>query len=132
MLVKVWDQVITLSILCNVIQLKRHITDAANFFLARNFTISGYNNQANSQSNPFFLESRQSELPRRSIPFYKIMASKPKPFTVVIEGNIGSGKTTVLNYFNKFHEVEVLQEPVDKWRNVQGHNLLVSNSSFEI
>ena len=112
--------------------MKRHITDAANFFLARNFTISGYNNQANSQSNPFFLESRQSELPRRSIPFYKIMAGKTKPFTVVIEGNIGSGKTTVLNYFNKFHEVEVLQEPVDKWRNVQGHNLLVSNSSFEI
>ena len=60
------------------------------------------------------------------------MAGKTKPFTVVIEGNIGSGKTTVLNYFNKFHEVEVLQEPVDKWRNVQGHNLLVSNSSFEI
>lgn len=48
-----------------------------------------------------------------------------KPFTVVVEGNIGSGKTTFLNHFNKFTDVEVLQEPVDKWRNVQGHNLLV-------
>lgn len=53
------------------------------------------------------------------------METQKKPFTVVIEGNIGSGKTTFLNYFNKFHDVEVLQEPVEKWRNVQGHNLLV-------
>ena len=51
-----------------------------------------------------------------------------KPFTVIVEGNIGSGKTTFLNHFAKFKDVEVLQEPVNKWRNVQGHNLLVSNA----
>ena len=48
-----------------------------------------------------------------------------RPFTVVVEGNIGSGKTTFLQHFNKFsEEVETLAEPVDKWRNANGHNLL--------
>eukprot|EP00092_Neocalanus_flemingeri_P083752 GFUD01105131.1.p1 GENE.GFUD01105131.1~~GFUD01105131.1.p1 ORF type:complete len:320 (+),score=110.35 GFUD01105131.1:87-962(+) len=48
-----------------------------------------------------------------------------RPFTVLVEGNIGSGKTTFLDHFNKFsEEVEILVEPVDKWRNARGHNLL--------
>ena len=48
-----------------------------------------------------------------------------KPFTVLVEGNIGSGKTTFLEHFNKFSEdVEILAEPVEKWRNANGHNLL--------
>ena len=46
-------------------------------------------------------------------------------FTVCVEGNIGSGKTTLLDYFSKFRDVEVFPEPVDKWRNVKGLNLLV-------
>jgi len=50
---------------------------------------------------------------------------KTRPFTVVVEGNIGSGKTTFLEHFKKFSdEVEILAEPVDKWRDVKGHNLL--------
>ena len=53
------------------------------------------------------------------------MKDRSKPFTVVVEGNIGCGKTTFLDYFSKFSErVEVLTEPVDRWRNVNGHNLL--------
>lgn len=51
-------------------------------------------------------------------------------FTVSVEGNIGSGKSTLLQHFAKFNDVEVLQEPVDKWRNVRGYNLLVSACSF--
>jgi len=48
-----------------------------------------------------------------------------RPFTVVVEGNIGCGKTTFLEHFSKFEkQVEVLTEPVDRWRNVNGHNLL--------
>ena len=54
-----------------------------------------------------------------------IPMKKNRPFTVVVEGNIGSGKTTFLDYFAKFTDVEVLQEPVNRWRDVQGHNLLV-------
>jgi len=45
------------------------------------------------------------------------------PFTVVVEGNIGSGKTTFLQRFSDLNdEVTVLAEPVDRWRNVHGEN----------
>lgn len=47
------------------------------------------------------------------------------PFTICIEGNIGSGKTTFLNHFQNFNNATILQEPVDLWRNVAGVNLLV-------
>jgi hypothetical protein len=50
---------------------------------------------------------------------------KPQPFTVFVEGNIGSGKTTFLNHFARA-DVDLLSEPVEMWRNVGGHNLLVS------
>ena len=54
------------------------------------------------------------------------MNEKPrKPFTVIVEGNIGCGKTTFLEHFSRFEKrVEVLTEPVDRWRNANGHNLL--------
>ncbi|XP_063704731.1 deoxynucleoside kinase isoform X2 [Culicoides brevitarsis] len=55
----------------------------------------------------------------------KIGADDPnKPFTVFIEGNIGSGKTTFLNHFNKYDSVCLMAEPVDLWRNCGGVNLL--------
>ncbi|XP_051500914.1 thymidine kinase 2, mitochondrial-like isoform X1 [Myxocyprinus asiaticus] len=44
--------------------------------------------------------------------------------TIWIEGNIASGKTTCLEYFGKTSDIEVLTEPVSKWRNVQGCNPL--------
>ncbi|XP_063044886.1 thymidine kinase 2, mitochondrial isoform X2 [Engraulis encrasicolus] len=43
---------------------------------------------------------------------------------ICIEGNIASGKTTCLEYFSKTSDIEVLTEPVAKWRNVRGHNPL--------
>ncbi|XP_022239946.1 thymidine kinase 2, mitochondrial-like [Limulus polyphemus] len=50
---------------------------------------------------------------------------KQGKFTVSVEGNIGSGKTALLEYFSSnFPETMVLQEPVERWRNVKGHNLL--------
>ncbi|KAK7496740.1 hypothetical protein BaRGS_00011949 [Batillaria attramentaria] len=42
--------------------------------------------------------------------------------TVAVEGNIGCGKTTFLEYFKKHTNVEVLPEPVDKWKSVNGYN----------
>jgi len=47
-----------------------------------------------------------------------------RPFTVLVEGNIGCGKTTFLQHFSQFGHVDVLKEPVDRWRDVNGHNLL--------
>lgn len=45
-------------------------------------------------------------------------------FTVIVEGNIASGKSTLLNYFSKFPDIQTINEPVDKWRNCNGFNLL--------
>ncbi|KAL1007087.1 hypothetical protein UPYG_G00081710 [Umbra pygmaea] len=47
-----------------------------------------------------------------------------KKLVVCIEGNIASGKTTCLEYFSKTSNIEVLTEPICKWRNVRGHNPL--------
>lgn len=52
--------------------------------------------------------------------------SGSKKITVCVEGNIGSGKTSLLEHFSQFPEVKTLTEPVEMWRNVNGHNLLVS------
>lgn len=52
-------------------------------------------------------------------------AAGSQPFTVLIEGNIGSGKTTFLNHFKKFQNICLLTEPVEKWRNLNGVNIFV-------
>lgn len=62
-----------------------------------------------------------------------------KPYSVIIEGNIGSGKSTLIKYFQSvFNNSDtgkgalILEEPVDKWVNHNGINLLVSiNVSFK-
>ncbi|XP_032891766.1 thymidine kinase 2, mitochondrial isoform X3 [Amblyraja radiata] len=47
-----------------------------------------------------------------------------KKLVICVEGNIASGKTTCLQYFAKYNNIEVLLEPVSKWRNLWNHNLL--------
>ncbi|XP_023379322.1 thymidine kinase 2, mitochondrial [Pteropus vampyrus] len=51
---------------------------------------------------------------------------KEKKLVVCVEGNIASGKTTCLEFFANTTDIEVLPEPVPKWRNVRGHNPLTS------
>lgn len=55
-----------------------------------------------------------------------------RPFTVCVEGNIGSGKTTFLSHFKKFDNVSILEEPVELWRDVAGENLLVREKNLHI
>lgn len=69
-----------------------------------------------------------SKVLKTSIP--KLSSPRKAPFTVFIEGNIGAGKTTFLNHFKKYDDVRLYTEPVEKWRNVQGINLFVSNSTI--
>lgn len=47
-------------------------------------------------------------------------------FTVCVEGNIASGKTSLIEYYSEKadKDLEIWKEPVNKWRNVHGHNLL--------
>jgi deoxyadenosine/deoxycytidine kinase len=45
----------------------------------------------------------------------------------VIEGNIGAGKSTLLNLLEKsFQNIYAIYEPVDKWSNIAGTNLLAN------
>ena len=44
--------------------------------------------------------------------------------TVAVEGNIGCGKSTFLKTFGNYENIEILMEPVDKWKNVMGVNAL--------
>ncbi|CAB1339500.1 unnamed protein product [Coregonus sp. 'balchen'] len=53
-----------------------------------------------------------------------VQNGEEKKLVICIEGNIASGKTTCLEYFSKTSNIEVLTEPVSKWRNVRGHNPL--------
>ncbi|XP_023936009.1 deoxynucleoside kinase [Bicyclus anynana] len=55
---------------------------------------------------------------------HKMSAPNAKPFTVLVEGNIGSGKTTFLEHFQQFEDITLLTEPVEEWRNLRGWNLL--------
>lgn len=49
--------------------------------------------------------------------------------TICIEGNIGCGKTTLLDFFRKRYQATgcpdpgIFLEPVERWRNVDGENL---------
>ncbi|XP_044252627.1 deoxynucleoside kinase-like isoform X2 [Tribolium madens] len=63
-----------------------------------------------------------------------------RPFRVSIEGNIGAGKSTLIDYFSRISGIEtygvsylgfslfckfkLFQEPIESWRNVNGDNLL--------
>lgn len=49
-----------------------------------------------------------------------------KKFTIIIEGNIASGKSTLINELKKLQSLHdsTLHEPLKKWQNVYGLNLL--------
>ncbi|XP_033626616.1 thymidine kinase 2, mitochondrial-like [Asterias rubens] len=51
-------------------------------------------------------------------------STSQRPKTIVIEGNIGSGKSTLLKYFGQIDDFEVFPEPVEKWRDNRGENML--------
>lgn len=56
-----------------------------------------------------------------------IVNLKTSKFTISVEGNIGVGKSTFLNYFNNNVNNIVIPEPIEKWKNVGGcFNLLES------
>ena len=68
---------------------------------------------------PHLIESTSSDVSPA-----KVMSSNNSPFIVSIEGNIGAGKSTMLKFFNKYSDVELIPEPVAQWCDVKGHNLL--------
>lgn len=47
-----------------------------------------------------------------------------KPYTIFVEGNIGAGKTTFLKYLTQFEHIDVISEPIEQYRNLNGNNML--------
>ena len=48
-----------------------------------------------------------------------------KPLNLIVEGNIGAGKSTFLTIVKKYLDLDIIYEPHDRWQNVGGqHNLL--------
>ena len=42
-----------------------------------------------------------------------------------IEGNIGAGKTTIINHLKTlFNDILLVEEPVSEWQNINGENIL--------
>ncbi|GAB1597798.1 thymidine kinase 2, mitochondrial-like [Argonauta hians] len=56
--------------------------------------------------------------------FHKLLSPNMKKVSICVEGNIGAGKSEMLNHFSKDPSIEILPEPVQKWQNLNGHNLL--------
>ena len=56
----------------------------------------------------------------------QLFNSKVNFIQVSVEGNIGSGKSTLMKYFQGSESCETVPEPIAKWTNLNGHNALVS------
>ncbi|XP_036358528.1 thymidine kinase 2, mitochondrial isoform X3 [Octopus sinensis] len=50
--------------------------------------------------------------------------SSMETISICVEGNIGAGKSEMLNFFAKDPTIEIISEHVKKWQNVNGHNML--------
>jgi len=46
------------------------------------------------------------------------------PYTIVVEGNVGAGKSQFMSNFENLQDVEVIYEQVEEWKNHRGINLL--------
>ncbi|XP_074648250.1 thymidine kinase 2, mitochondrial-like [Tubulanus polymorphus] len=53
-----------------------------------------------------------------------LKSPRQSKFTVSVEGNIGCGKSTLIEFFDNSPVVEAIKEPVEKWCNLRGHNAL--------
>ncbi|CAF4270598.1 unnamed protein product, partial [Rotaria magnacalcarata] len=47
-----------------------------------------------------------------------------RKITIAVEGNIGSGKSTVLDHLSKSSLCDIIAEPIESWTNLKGDNLL--------
>lgn len=48
-----------------------------------------------------------------------------RPYLVAVEGNIGCGKSTFMEWCRTLSDIEAVSEPVLRWTDVNGVNLLV-------
>ena len=58
------------------------------------------------------------------IPTWREMRNRRKPFTIFAEGIVGTGKSTFLKAFEKYPMMDILPEPVSKWMDLNGTDML--------
>jgi hypothetical protein len=61
------------------------------------------------------------EMPTRDLYYEEVGKRKLK---ISIEGIIGCGKSRLMNYLTKVKDVQLIQEPVEEWKNWPGKNIL--------
>ena len=47
-----------------------------------------------------------------------------EPMLIIFEGNLGSGKSTLIKWYEQYKEVKTLAEPLDLWKSFYGKNVL--------
>lgn len=58
------------------------------------------------------------------LPSYRELRKRKRPFTIFVEGIVGTGKSTFLEPFQKYPQMDILPEPVAQWQNLNGTDLL--------
>ena len=60
------------------------------------------------------------------------MLKPNRPLMISLEGNIGAGKTTILEYLATLNNITILNEPIDQWCNFNNNNLFKKMYNNEI
>jgi len=47
-----------------------------------------------------------------------------KPYTILVEGTVGCGKSTLVNILTPLHSLMAVPEPVEQWTNINGTDML--------
>jgi len=76
--------------------------------------------------NPIYLtpQNADSMLRRLTLPSMQDLKRRRKPFSFTVEGIVGSGKSTLLSAFKKYPFIDILPEPLEKWTNLEGNDML--------
>lgn len=69
-------------------------------------------------------ENAEHVISQIRMPSWSELRNRQRPFTVFVEGIVGTGKSTLLKPFKKYPMMDVLPEPVSKWQNLNGSDLL--------
>ena len=49
---------------------------------------------------------------------------KDRSLSIIVEGNIGAGKSTFLKMVNDYLDLQIVYEPHEQWQDVGGENVL--------
>jgi hypothetical protein len=75
--------------------------------------------------DPDQARSRSPAVPSSTLCQEREPQTTKRPFTIVIEGNASSGKSTLLNQFSEMMNVDVLPESAERLFNMEGDHYLL-------